>query len=81
MDEIHIKEGTIVAQPGVRVNKMPVLAFPSASDSLDSAVQDNHICLFGKRDGFYADFVKRLGLITGAGTPVQTGGNKTSDAA
>lgn len=80
MNEITSYEGVIVAQPGVRICQLPVLAFPSVSDSLDSAVQDNQICLFGKRDGFYANFVTRLGLISGAGTAIQTGGNKTTDA-
>ena len=80
MNDLTPHEGIIVAQPGVQVTKLPVLTFPSRSDSLDSAVQENKICLFGKRDGFYANFVTRLGLIAGAGAPIQTGGNKTSDA-
>ena len=53
--------------------------FPGESDSVEHAVQSNSICLNGAKDGLVSEHIERVGLISGAGTAMQTGGNKVTD--
>ena len=46
---------------------------------MDNAVQENLVCLFGRKDGFFANFVQRVGLVSGSGVSLQAGGNLSPD--
>jgi hypothetical protein len=80
----------VLVEPGIALNKLNelldgqevVLNFPDGDDSsVEEVIQMNKLCLASLKDGFYNSrgSVERLGLITGAGDLIQTGGNASAD--
>jgi hypothetical protein len=64
----------------VLISQVPIKTFPrSEQQTVESAVLNNEVCLFGLRDGNFSNFVQRVGAITGKGDTMQSGGNHVGD--
>ena len=84
-----VSDSQALVEPGITIERLngeiPGREVPlpaRAGMTVEEAIQHNAVCFSSLKQGFFNDTnsVVRVGLIKGSGEPIQTGGNKVSDA-